>query len=201
MKKAKALAWFFIVAGVVALSYPVILKIQSNVEQKKMIKNFQSNKLKDVSAMENIHNKILYKPPVYTKWPETILIIPKLSVKVAVIEMDDVKIFEKKANCPPAHYKDTSFPGQKGNVAIAGHRNGPAGYFKNAKNLKKGDSIILETYYSSYEYIIEEVFVTRNDDWSVVKPLDYCGLTLTTCQADGIFSNTKRLIIRAKLKN
>ncbi len=200
MKKTKViLPILLIIAGIITAGYPVVLRIQSRQEQAQLLKDFDNQVSAPTEYSHSSEDEPDREPPVWEEWPDTKLEIPKLSVEVMVVYVSDLNIFAQRINYPPGHYPDTAFPGEKGNVAIAGHRNGPADYFKHLNRLEEGDEIYLHTVLASYRYIVEEVFVTERDDWSVVDPTDYAALTLTTCEREGAVSNAKRLIARARL--
>ncbi len=186
-----------IITGIIIVGYPLYLRMQTKLEQAQLLKDFeiQSSTLFEYST-EDLKPQ---KPHVWKEWPDTKLEIPKINVKVMVVHVTDLDIFARKANFPPGHYPESAFPGEEGNVAIAAHRTGPADYFKHLDKLEKGDEIYLHTSLASYRYIVEEVFVTERDDWSVVDSTDYAALTLTTCEREGTVSSAKRLITRARL--
>jgi LPXTG-site transpeptidase (sortase) family protein len=204
MDKLKYLALALIIGGIIMAAYPVALRIQTNLNQTRLKEEF-SYKDDDYGphaiSRRDVISGFDRKAPVWTEWPDTVLKIPKLSVDVVVLEMKDSKIFSEKVNYPPAHYFGTAMPGEIGNLAIAGHRSGPANYFKNLNKLGKGDEILLETHPASYKYVVEDVFITGKYNWDVIKPADYAALTLTTCQSEGFITNAKRLIVRAKLQD
>jgi sortase A len=122
----------------------------------------------------------------------------------------------------PGHYVGTAFPGEQGNVAIAGHRVGKGSPFLELDKLKPGDPIIVETAQSWFVYRVlgdrstgdfttdpsgiagqQIVLPTETDVISptpdAVKTAKPSGayLTLTTCHPR--FSARQRLIIHAKL--
>ena len=52
----------------------------------------------------------------------------------------------------PGHYVGTAFPGQRGNVALAGHRVGRGSPFLDLDALRPGDPIVVETRTSWFVY-------------------------------------------------
>ena len=115
--------------------------------------------------------------------------IPKLGVNVKVWDgesLDNLKI-------GVGHFSFTS--AWDGNVGIAGHNGGSAGYFENIKNLVAGDEIIYTTPYGTRTYQVESISVISDTDFST---LGYSGdnvLTLITCNRG--FSS-QRLSLLAK---
>ena len=199
MISRKKVGIIIIIIGILLVAYPIYLKIRSNAEQKKLINKFEDKKTEIKETKDDIESANSIK---YNSWPDTLMKIPKIDLEVMVVEMEasDIDVFAADVNYPPAHYRTTSFPGYKDNVGIAGHRTGPADYFRHINKLEKGDKIILETQKGTHEYIVERVFIVDPWDNSVIKSTPYGALTLTSCErADGI-SNKKRIIVRAVLK-
>ena len=122
----------------------------------------------------------------------------------------------------PGHYLGTAFPGEKGNVSLAGHRVGRGSPFLDLDELRPGDPIIVETRTSWFVYRVlgDPASGTFGTDASgipgreVVLPTDLAVisptpdavrtappsgsyLTLTTCNPK--FSARQRLVIHAKL--
>jgi len=108
----------------------------------------------------------------------------------------------------PGHYPTTPFPGQVGNVAIAGHRTTYLHPFWALNKVRPGDTIYVDTHRGHFAYEVVEFVVdpaTRqrlqvpfavspNGVW-VLTPTKRPSLTLTTCNPR--FSASQRLIVRA----
>jgi sortase A len=150
-----------------------------------------------------------------------IIRIPRLGLDYArtVVEgtnADDLDI-------GPGHYTNSALPGQKGNLAIAGHRVGKGSPFLDLDKLKPGDAIVLETKSDWYTYRVlgnpadgsftQDTFegipgreIVDPSDVKVVAPVpDHVGqtptramITLTTCHPK--FSATQRMIIHGMLQ-
>nr|WP_300002511.1 class E sortase [Tissierella sp.] len=219
MEKRKIIGFIIIIFGILIVAYPISLRMQANKDQKKLRGEFEETK-KIVSEEIKEENKDLENKDLenkdleqkdkkeeirisYDAWPETLMRIPKIDVEAVVVEMEasDIDVFAANANYPPAHYRNTDFPGGKSNVAIAAHRTGPADYFRHLDRLEEGDYITLETTKSFHEYIVERVFIVDPTDNSVIKGTDYGALTLTSCEREDGISNKKRIIVRARLKD
>ena len=196
--KTKFIPLLVIITGLLLMMYPLILFLEVKYQQELLIKDIRStnSRLEDTSG--GVDKESIVEEN-WDKWQATILEIPKISLEVSIVAVDDLSVFEEKANQPPGHFPGTAFPGQIGNVAIAGHRTGPAGYFRNLNKLATGEEILLHTRRKTYKYKVEKVFVTDKEHWEVIEPTDYSALTLTTCERVGLVSNAKRLIVRARL--
>ncbi|NLO87966.1 MAG: sortase [Firmicutes bacterium] len=193
-----------ILVGLGCAAYPSWLWLDGQLEQRRLDRAF--NPVIEVPADEGYWqtdpnaNEGERPLPQWTDFPPTKIIIPALGVNVNVVAVEDMSVLSRRLNHPPSYYPTSSFPGETGNVTIAGHRDGPAGYFLRVNKLKPGDTIILATPEISYQYEVERVFVTEPTDFSVVAPTDYPALTITTCQRVGADSAAKRLIVRCRLK-
>ena len=97
------------------------------------------------------------------------------------------------------HVLGTAYPGQKGNCAIAAHRNDSFGtYFSRLGEVHMGDTVAFEFGTEKCAYRIYEIFVVTPDDVSVLEPVDdRSTVTLISCHPKG--SNTHRLIVRGEL--
>jgi len=200
------LGTILILAGLAVAGYPVFLKVQGALEQSRLEKEFQD-------YLENPpYIDAGPQPQQPSQWPEsevqlpqweefppTKLRIPSLDVDVQVVAVDDMDIYAQRLNQPPGYYPQSAMPGAVGNVLIAGHRGGPAGYFLDLDQLEPGHSIVLHAPGVEYYYVVEEVFVVEPTAVEVLNPTDYPALTLTTCQRVGAISNARRLIVRAML--
>lgn len=123
----------------------------------------------------------------------------------------------------PGHYTDSALPGQKGNLAIAGHRVGKGSPFLDLDKLLPGDAIVIETKTSWFTYRVlgdkaDGSFtqgtlegipgreIVDPSDIQVVAPVpDHVGetpsramITLTTCHPK--FSAHQRMIIHGVLE-
>ncbi len=106
--------------------------------------------------------------------PLAILRIPKIHLEVPVLTGTD----EITLNRGVGQIAGTAVPGEQGNIGIAGHRDG---FFRNLKEINRGDMIDLETTTSSETYVVDRVLVTGPDDTSVLEASDQAMLTLVTC--------------------
>ena len=103
-----------------------------------------------------------------------ILRIPKIQVEVPVLAGTD----ELSLNRGVGHVAGTAEPGENGNVAIAGHRDG---FFRGLKDLTVGDSIEMTTPERSETYVVDRITVVDPNDVSVLGPRPRASLTLVTC--------------------
>jgi sortase A len=130
--------------------------------------------------------------------------IPKIDVHQLAVEGIDVDDLRQG----PGHYPTTPYPGQAGNVAIAGHRTTYGHPFGDLDQLAVGDEIRLtDTQGVTYVYKVNhDPFAVSPDDGDVLLPTPdpaHPGqglptLTLTTCNPK--YSAAQRLIVTASLE-
>jgi len=76
------------------------------------------------------------------------------------------------------HIEDTAPPAERGNVGIAGHRDG---FFRPLKDLAVGDVLELELRSGTERYRVEKIWIVGPEDVSVLDPTPAKALTLVTC--------------------
>ncbi len=106
------------------------------------------------------------------------------------------------------HYPNTQLPGEVGNFAVAAHRGGFGGAFKNIHRLIAGDHVYVETNDGWYSYVYRQTKIVKPKDVDVIAPVprELAGaevggryLTLTSCNP--IFVNTTRIIVWFELES
>ena len=101
--------------------------------------------------------------------------VPRLRLSTPVIEGDDTRALRRAVG----HLPDTPMPWDRGNSAIAGHRDG---LFRPLKNVKVGDEIRFRTTREEFRYRVTKTTIVRPDDLSVLAPQsEPATLTLITC--------------------
>ncbi|WP_159433646.1 class E sortase [Agrococcus sp. Marseille-P2731] len=102
-----------------------------------------------------------------------------------------------------AHYSDSAMPGELGNFAVAGHRNGQGGPFTHLDEMRVGDRVYVKTNEAWYVYEFRNHEYVAPSGVGVVAPVpqqpqtpaDGRYLTLTTCNPE--WSAQGRLIAYA----
>jgi len=124
-----------------------------------------------------------------------ILRIPKINVEVPVLEGTDDLILNRGVG----HVNGTAYPGENGNVAIAGHRDG---FFRGLKDVAVGDKIELMTLQQTETYVIDRITIVERTDVSVLQSRSHSSLTLITCYPFYfIGSAPQRYIVQAYIKD
>lgn len=102
------------------------------------------------------------------------LSIPRLQISSMVREGDD----ETTLSLALGHIPGTAFPGEAGNVGVAGHRDT---IFRPLREIHKDDLIRFETLEGTRVYAVDSTRIVKPDDVSVLQPQKTPGLTLVTC--------------------
>ncbi len=93
------------------------------------------------------------------------------------------------------HIPGTPLPGQRGNIAFAGHRDT---FFRGLRKIRQDDEIMLTTLSGSYRYRVDSTKVVEPEETEVLDDADDDLLTLVTCYPfNFIGSAPKRFIVRA----
>jgi sortase A len=118
---------------------------------------------------------------------------PAVGLSATVIEGSTNDMLARAAG----HIEDTAWPGEAGNVGIAGHRDT---LFRAVRNLKPGDLLRLTGAHGTYEYRINRTFIVDPQDVYVLDPTSLPTLTLVTCYPFTFIGHApKRYIVRATL--
>lgn len=100
--------------------------------------------------------------------------VPRLGLKAIVVQGDSAKLLRRAVG----HLPETALPGEAGNVALAGHRDG---LFRPLRDARPGDSIILRTADREFQYQVEWTAVVPPSSVRVIQPTSEPALTLVTC--------------------
>jgi sortase A len=93
------------------------------------------------------------------------------------------------------HIPGTPLPGQRGNVALAGHRDT---FFRGLRNIHKDDKITLTTLQGSFSYRVDSTQVVEPEDTQVLAATADDFLTLVACYPFYYLGPApKRFIVRA----
>jgi sortase A len=118
---------------------------------------------------------------------------PSVRMTTNVLEGTDDGTLSRGAG----HIEDTPFPGQPGNIGIAGHRDT---VFRPLRHIKVGDPLHITTHDRTYRYRISKTLIVGPDDVYVLDPTDRPTLTLVTCYPFEFIGHApKRFIVQAEL--
>ena len=118
--------------------------------------------------------------------------MPTIDKSAYVVEGTDTDDLRKG----PGHYADTPMPGERGTVAIAGHRTTHGAPFRNVDKLERGDRIVLQLPYGSFVYRVERTQIVEPTALWVTNRVKYDRLVLSACHP--LYSAAQRLIVFAR---
>lgn len=119
--------------------------------------------------------------------------LPSLGRSYFVVEGSDVATLRKG----PGHYPETPLPGERGTVAIAGHRTTYGAPFRTIDKLRRGDRVEVAMPYGTYVYRVERSKIVSPDELSVLRPVGYDRLVLSACHP--LYSAAERIVVFARL--
>jgi sortase A len=127
--------------------------------------------------------------------PLAILRIPRLNLEAPLLNgTDDITL-----NRGVGWIEGTAPVGDKGNIGIAGHRDG---FFRGLKGIKVGDRVDLEGLRSTGTYIVDQLQIVNPNDVTVLLPRPKPSLTLVTCYPFYFIGNApQRFIVHASRIN
>ena len=126
--------------------------------------------------------------------PLAVLRVKSIDLEVPVLDGTDDLTLNRGAGWIPG----TARPGERGNIGVAGHRDG---FFRGLKDLKVNDTIDLVTSHRADIYSVDEIRIVNPDDVSVLRPTITPSLTLVTCYPFYfVGSAPQRYIVRASIR-
>jgi sortase A len=125
--------------------------------------------------------------------PIAVLEIPKIGLTAPVLEGTDGRTL----NHAVGRIAGTAWPGERGNIGLAAHRDG---FFRGLKDIKMGDAIELRTRYGKNIYRVDHFQIVTPREVNVLEPQPEPSLTLVTCYPFYyIGSAPKRFVVTAYL--
>ena len=119
--------------------------------------------------------------------------IPAIGASYVVVQGTDLDTLRKG----PGHYPATRFPGERGTVAIAGHRTTYLAPFRNVDKLKPGEHIVLAMPYGTFTYEVERIrIVTPDATWITHRVPGENRLVLSACHP--LYSASHRIVVFAR---
>ena len=185
MRAFRALYYMFLIAGILATAYAVYTAMYGYWFQKVETSRFEA-----VSAPPK---PAALKPvPVADGGVIGELEVPRIGLKAIVLQGDS----ENELRRAIGHLPETAMPGDAGNVALAGHRDG---LFRPLRKVLPGDSIILRTPDREFEYQVEWTAIVPPTAVRVLQSTSEPALTLVTCYPFYyVGAAPERFVVRAR---
>ncbi len=119
--------------------------------------------------------------------------IPRIGVTAIVREGVD----DSTLAIAVGHISGTARPGERGNMALAGHRDS---FFRALRDIRLHDTIRIVTVEQSFEYVVDSTEIVGPEDTRVLDPTAGTVLTLVTCYPFTYVGHApNRFIVRASL--
>lgn len=215
-KWRRAASTFLMIVGLIVIGYPTLTEaygyfVQYRLNEdwnKELSRQEQLAAVAETKQIDQYGNKVVdsedtilgravssVKAEKSAEFPTTKIKIPKIGVDQVVLDDVDSETLKKG----PGHYRGTANPGQRGTVGIAGHRVTYTHPFNRLDELKRGDTVLLETLENIYEYRVIKSNTLEPDDLSALVPAKdgLARLALTTCAPK--YSARFRLDVQASL--
>jgi len=118
--------------------------------------------------------------------------VPRLGIRAMV----DDGVDDDTLSHAVGHLRATAYPGQAGNVAVAGHRDT---FFRELRHLEKNDEIDFETRSGNFRYRVESMMIVDPANISVIAPTSEKMLTIVTCYPFNYIGNApRRFVVHAR---
>ncbi len=200
--------YLLFVIGILALGYVGFVLLDARLYQADQSRQFQQE-LMDLKASivsnEHLHASSISPAPAneslmraeridiagVSRTPLGRIEISTIGLEAMILEGTDARTLRRAVG----HIPGTPLPGQRGNVAITGHRDT---FFRPLRNIRKDDEIRLTTLSGSYRYWVDSIKVVEPEDMEVLNNSDEAILTLVTCYPFYFVGPApKRFIVRA----
>jgi sortase A len=96
----------------------------------------------------------------------------------------------------PGHYPETPLPGERGTVAVAGHRTTYLAPFRTIDDLEPGDEVVASMPYGRFVYRVERTRIVSPTALWVKRRVRYDRLILTACHP--LYSAAQRIVVFAR---
>lgn len=154
--------YFLMVFGVLSLGYAGFVFADSHRYQALEMKKFeQAGRLGEPHLL--VEGEVLGE-----------IQVPRLGLSVIVVQGD----LPASLRHAVGHITESALPGERGNVALAGHRDT---LLRPLRNIQVGDEIRFRTVKHDFDYVVESIEVVAPSDTRVLEATSGHDLTLITC--------------------
>lgn len=159
----------FLIIGLLALSYVGFALLDARLYQAEQARRFE-RALKETNLARAESPAIA----VSEGSPLGRIEISAVGLTAMVLEGADEGTLRRAVG----HIRGTPLPGQRGNVALAGHRDT---FFRGLRKIRVNDEITLTTLSGSYRYRVDSTKVVKPEETEVLEDYGDDILTLVTC--------------------
>jgi len=176
--------WFLFIAGAVTLAWVALSLFQARLYQQSAgsaldaqvrAAQIQSAQIQpaQIQAASQLPANL---PRAIVKEGEVLgrMEISRLGMSIVILEGTSSRTLRLGVG----HIAGTAFPGEPGNIGIAGHRDS---YFRALKDIRSGDEISIQTATGLSRYQVDRVQMLEPSDIAVLAPTAIPGITLVTC--------------------
>ncbi|MDR3051287.1 MAG: sortase [Oscillospiraceae bacterium] len=129
-----------------------------------------------------------------------LLEMPSIGMKVGCFTNVTFEQMYKSMRKGAALFPRVGAPNANTNITMAAHRTGSSAFFSKFNLVKPNDIILLHTRtLGSFRYIVDNVAVIEQDDWTTTFSVGYPALTLMSCQEYQGVSHGRRIVVRGRL--
>ena len=213
VRRLRALSTVLVVAGLLLLAdagltlfwKEPVTAVYAYFEQERLtaeLEELESAAPVEQRALERIsdpHRRLAFRARAFGRRldvgdPIGRLVMPSIGVSEVVVEGTDATGLRRG----PGHYPATALPGERGTVAIAGHRTTYGAPFRHVDQLERGDRIELRMPYGRFAYRVERTRIVPSTELSVTDRVGYDRLVLTACHP--LYSAAERIVVLARLE-
>jgi sortase A len=177
----------FLIIGLLALSYVGFALLDARLYQAEQARRFER-------ALKETNLARAESPAIAVSEGSTLgrIEISSVGLTAMILEGTD----EGTLRLAVGHIPGTLLPGQRGNVALAGHRDT---FFRGLRKILVNDEITLTTLSGSYRYRVDSTKVVKPEETEVLEDDGDDILTLVTCYPfNFVGSAPMRFIVRAR---
>jgi sortase A len=176
----RATCYFLLTLGVAALGYVGYVSADSKAYQ-------AVEKEKFTQAVVTHHLDVLREGDVIGE-----IQVRRLGLDAMVVQGESASNLQRAVG----HISSSSLPGERGNVALAGHRDT---FFRPLRQIRAGDEIRFGTAAGIFEYRVESIEIVGPRDSQVLEPSSGHDLTLITCFPFNFVGRAPgRFVVRAR---
>jgi sortase A len=187
-----------LITGLALITLGVTVRVGGMAQRHAAVAEFERLQNTTVSPVDQLN----WSPQRIADYQEALqqdagdtLRIPSRNIEVPVFNSTD----EWALNRGSGHVTGTSLPGERGNIAIAAHRDG---FFRSLENIEIGDEVELTTLEGHQTFRVSQLDIVDPLDVSVLEPTDDTMVTLITCYPFYyVGAAPDRFIVRAALTN